>query len=67
MKFTFSTPNHERCQHVGLPTHITVEADSEDAAREKAMHERHGHPRGKMAALGVRRWTGQGLILENRG
>ena len=61
MKFTFSTPNHERCQHVGLPTHITVEADSETEAREKAMHERWGLPKGK---LGVHKWTGQGLNLE---
>jgi len=65
MKFTFSTPNHERCQHVGLDTHITVEADSEEAAREIAMHKRWGSPRGKLSALGVHRWTGQGLIRED--
>jgi hypothetical protein len=65
MKFTFSTPNHERSAACGLPPVFTVEADSEAEAREQAMLERHGHPRGKLAALGVHKWTGQGLNLED--
>lgn len=63
MKFTFSTPNWESAERCEKPRTFTVEADTEDEARERAMHERWGPPRGVFSSLG--RWTGQGLIRED--
>ena len=64
MKFTFSSPSPERSDRCGKVAHITVEAGNEEEAREKAMLERWGPPRGIFSTL--KRWNGYGLILEER-
>jgi hypothetical protein len=58
-RYTFRTPDGERCNHVQKPTTTAVVATSEAEARSLAMHARWGPP------FGIWQNVGAGLLLES--